>query len=115
VIEPLLSGLRHRLNEVSTCSTLIALVLIDVLRLSGHVAEASRLTDEMIAFALAHNESVYLPELLRFRGEQLEGTDPRAATEIYREAIDLARSTGARSLEQRATDHLAALAARTKR
>jgi len=115
VIEPLLSGLRHRLNEVSTCSTLIALVLIDVLRLSGHVAEARRLTDEMIAFAIAHNESVYLPELLRFRGEQLEGTDPRAATEIYREAIDIARSTGARSLEQRATDHLAALAARTKR
>jgi DNA-binding winged helix-turn-helix (wHTH) protein len=112
-IEPLLDGFHRRLNEVSTCSTLVAQALIDVLRVSGHAAEARRLTDEIIAFAIAHNESVYLPELLRIRGEQLQGTDPDAAARDYHEAIALARATGARSLEQRATDSLAALAAST--
>jgi hypothetical protein len=110
-IEPLLDALHERLTEVSTCSTLIALVLIDVLRISGHVAEARRLTDEIIAFATAHDESVFLPELLRIRGEQLESTDPAAAARDYREACELARSMGARSLERRAADSLATLAA----
>ncbi len=112
-IQPLLDALRQRLNEVSTCTTLIAQVLIDVLRISGHAAQARQLTDEIIAFAIAHNESVYLPELLRMRGEQREGTDPAAASRDYGEAIELARSKGARSLEQRATVSLAALSART--
>lgn len=110
-IEPLLGSFHERLTKVSTCSTLVAQVLIDVLRISGHVAQARQLTDEIITFALAHNESVYLPELLRIRGEQLEQTDPARATRDYREAMELARSTGARSLERRATDSLDALAA----
>jgi hypothetical protein len=107
----LLDDLHQRLNEVSTCSTLVAQVLIDALRISSHVAQARGLTDEIIAFALAHDESVYLPELPRIRGEQLEGADPAAAERDYREAIELARTTGARSLEQRATENLVALAA----
>src|SRR6185295_13324098 len=111
-IQPLLDSLRQRLKEVSTCSTLVAQVLIDVLRISGHAAQAQKLTDEIIGFALAHNESVYLPELLRMRGEQRETGDPAAASQDYREAIELARSKGARSLEQRATASLAALSAR---
>ena len=109
-IEPLLDGWRQRLTAVSTGSTVVALVLIDVLRISGHLAEARHLTDEIIAFAIAHDESVYLPELLRVRGEQRAVSDPAAAARDYREAIELARATGARSLEQRATDSLAALA-----
>ena len=76
--------------------------------------QARQLTDEIIAFALAHNESVYVPELLRMRGEQRLGTDPAAASRDYREAIDRARSAGARSLEQRAMASLAALTASTK-
>jgi len=111
-IQPLLDSLRQRLKEVSTCSTLVAQVLIDVLRISGHAAQAEKLTDEIIGFAVAHNESVYLPELLRMRGEQREAGDPAAARQDYREAIELARSKGARSLEQRATASLAALSAR---
>jgi len=110
-IQPLLDALRQRLTEVSTCSTLLAQVLIEVLRLSGHAAQARQLTDEIIAFALAHDESVYLPELLRMRGEQRQKTDPAAATRDYREAIERARSAGARSLEQRAKASLAALTA----
>src|SRR5207248_11568921 len=101
-------------KEVSTCSTLLAQVLIDVLKISGHAAQARQLTDEIIAFAIAHNESVYLPELLRMRGEQRQGTDPAAARRDYREAIERARSAGARSLEQRAMASLAALKASTK-
>jgi DNA-binding winged helix-turn-helix (wHTH) protein len=107
-IEPLLGAYHQRLSEVSTCSTLVALVLIEVLRISGHLAEARHLTDQIIAFAIAHDEKVYLPELLRVRGEQLEGTDPAAAIRDYQEAGELARSTGARSLERRALDSLAA-------
>lgn len=114
-IQPLLDSLQERLQAVSTCSTLVAQVLIDVLRRSGHVTQARALTDQIIAFALARNERVYLPELLRVRGEQLEDHDRAAATRDYREAVELARSSGARSLEQRATANLEALAARPKR
>jgi DNA-binding winged helix-turn-helix (wHTH) protein len=108
-IQPLLDSLNDRLTQVATSSTLVGQVLIDVLRLSGHLDEARKLTDEIIAFALAHNESVYLPELLRIRGEQAAATDLSAAKRDYREAIELARSTGARSLEQRASESLAAV------
>jgi tetratricopeptide (TPR) repeat protein len=111
-ISPLLDDLRRRLKEVATCSTLVALMLIDALRLSGHAAPARELTDEIIAFATVRNETVYLPELLRVRGEQLELTDPASAVRDYREAIERARSAGARSLEQRATECLAALETR---
>lgn len=113
-IEPLLGGLRQRLDEVSTCSTLVALVLIDVLRLSGHAEEALLLTDRIIAFATSHDEVVYLPELLRSRGEQLEATDLAAAERDYREAVERARSMGARSLEQRARENLAAILSRER-
>jgi hypothetical protein len=110
----MLDSLRKRLNAVSTCSTLVALMLIDVLRLSGHVAQARELADEIIAFATARSERVYLPELLRMRGELLETTDSDAARRDYREAVELAASTGARALEQRASESLAGLLARGK-
>jgi adenylate cyclase len=113
-IQPMLDRLNERLAEVATCSTLVGQVLIDVLLLSGHLAEARKLTDEIIAFAVAHNESVYLPELLRMRGDQAAATDPAKATRDYREAIELARATGARSLELRASDSLAALQGRRR-
>lgn len=100
-IEPLLSGLRQRLQEVSTCSTLVGLVLVDTLRVSGHAREARELTDQMIDFANAHNESVYLPELLRVRAEQIEQSDAAAARRDYQKARELARASGARSLEER--------------
>ncbi|HVZ31515.1 MAG TPA: hypothetical protein VG963_03770, partial [Polyangiaceae bacterium] len=108
VFQPLLDTLRHRLTEVSTGSTLIGGALIGALRISGHVAEACELTDEIIAFARAQ-EHIYLPELLTIRGEQLEQTHPDLAARDYQESIDLARATGARGLEQRARDRWAAV------
>lgn len=110
-IRPLLDDLNQRLTEVSTCSTLLGQVLIDVLRASGHAAEASRLTGEIISFAISHDESVFLPELLRIRGEQVERTNPAAAAKDYLEALELARTTGAQSLERRAMENLSALQA----
>ena len=65
----------------------------------------------IIAFALAHKELIYLPELLRLRGEQVEPTDVAAAARDYGEAIERARSAGARIFEQRARDSLARLRA----
>lgn len=111
-IEPMLESLQRRLREVSTNSTLVALVLIDVLRGSGHAATARQLTDDIIDFATRHGEKVYLPELIRVRGEQREDTDPAAAAGDYRAAIELARATGARSLELRAAGSLAAVEGR---
>ena len=108
-IEPMLSNLRQRLQEVSTCSTLVGHVLINVLSSSGRHAEAQKLTDEIIDFANTQNESVYLPEILTFRGEQLAKTDLSAAQQTFLQAIELARATGARSLELRASASLAAL------
>lgn len=110
-IEPMLTSLRQRLQEVATCSTLVGQVLIHALSVSGHRAEAQQLTDQMIDFARAHNESVYLPELLRTRGEQLAGRDRSAAQDALRQAIALAQASGALSLEQRARASLASLPA----
>jgi hypothetical protein len=100
-IEPMLERLQQRLNEVSTCSTLVAMVLIDVLRLSDHLVPAGQLADQIIALRDRPSERVYLPELLRMRGELRARTDAAAAARYYNEALELARSTGARSLEQR--------------
>jgi hypothetical protein len=111
-IQPLLDRLQQRLSEVCTGSTLVARVLIDVLELSGHAAKARALTDEIIGFARTHHELVYLPELLRVRGEQLERSDPAQAARDYQEAVELARSIGARSLERRALDCLEAFSSR---
>ena len=105
-IEPLLNSLRQRLQEVSTCSSLVGLVLIETLSISGHASEAQKLTDQMIDFATTHNESVYLPELLRLRGEQLEQSDAAAAAQAYRQALDLAQATGSRSFERRLRSHV---------
>jgi tetratricopeptide (TPR) repeat protein len=105
-IEPLLRSLRQRLQEVSTCSTLVGLALIETLRTSGHASEALQLTDEMVEFASSHNESVYLPELLRLRAEQIEQSDAPAAIQAYQRALELARASGARSLEQRLPSHI---------
>jgi hypothetical protein len=93
------------MTEVSTSATLVALVLVDVLRISGHIAEARAITDDAIAFAVAHDENAYLPELLRVRGEQRG--DREAAAADYREALALARATGGRSFEARAARSLA--------
>jgi hypothetical protein len=49
------------------------------------------------------------------RGEQREKTDPAAARRDYREAIERAHATRARSLEERAMASLAALTAARKR
>lgn len=111
-IQPLLDDLEQRLVEVSTNSTLVALVLIDALRASGHHARARALTDTILEFARARGELVFLPELLRVRGEQSEPTEPAAALADYREAVALARASGARSLEARALGSLTALEGR---
>jgi hypothetical protein len=68
-IQPMLDSLQERMTQVSTCSTLLGQILIEALRISGHTAEARKLTDQVITFATEHNESVYLPGLLRIRGE----------------------------------------------
>jgi hypothetical protein len=76
------------------------------------MAQAWDLTDEIISFATTRSERVYLPELLRMRGELREATDREAALQDYREAVRLAASTGARSLERRASESLAVLLAK---
>ncbi|MCK6544349.1 AAA family ATPase [Myxococcota bacterium] len=112
-ITPLFDDLRARMTTVSTGSTLVGLVAIDVLRTSGHTTEARALTDAILTFAERHDERVYLPALLCVRGAQREETEPEAARSDYVEARAHARAMGVKSLERRAEEHLAALEART--
>jgi DNA-binding winged helix-turn-helix (wHTH) protein len=112
-VRPALDALRLRMTEVATCSTLIGLVLVDVLRVSGHAAEARALTDEMIAFAV-RNERVFLPELLLMRGDLSAATGSETAKQDYRAALELAQSLGTRSSEMRATDRLSTRATRKR-
>ncbi len=113
-IQPLLDDLDQRLVEVSTCSTLVALVLIEALRASGHTAQARALTDKILVFARSHEELVFLPDILRLRGEQAASTSQEAALADVREALALARASGAKSLERRALESLAALESRAE-
>lgn len=106
-LQPLLDDLRERMNAVSTCSTLVGLVLVDALRHCGHEAAARDLTDEVIAFARSRHERVYLPELLRQRSELRQPSDPEGATSDLHEALNLAKAMGALSLERRAALSLA--------
>jgi DNA-binding winged helix-turn-helix (wHTH) protein len=101
-----LDALRRRMTEVATCSTLVGLVLSDVLRVSRHLTEAQSLADEVITFAREHNENVYLPELLMLRGDLRTEAGSANAEQDYRDALELARSLGARSSELRATTKL---------
>ncbi|WP_437878067.1 TOMM system kinase/cyclase fusion protein [Sorangium sp. So ce513] len=87
-------------------SSLVAESEMDLGRFEAALARL----DRCLAAAGVVRERRYVPELHRLRGDCLRCLgDERAAERSYREAIELARSQGARSFELRASLHLARL------
>jgi predicted ATPase len=84
-------------------------LLAEVLAGQGQVAEAGRVLEEALALARRTGEGLYEAELLRLRGELLlRGPgEPAAAEAHFRQALEVARQQGAKSLELRAAISLA--------
>ena len=84
-------------------------LLAQVYRKAGRVQESLLCIDEALAEAHAHNERWWNAELHRLRGELLlmHDADPIDAEVAILQAIEIARSQQARSLELRATMSLA--------
>ena len=78
----------------------------------GRVAEGYKLIDETIHAALADGDLVYMPELLRVKGEVLlsmpQPSSDTAETCLM-QSMELSRRQGARAWELRAAVNLAAL------
>jgi DNA-binding winged helix-turn-helix (wHTH) protein/tetratricopeptide (TPR) repeat protein len=111
-VEELEAAFRERLAHYPMGQTAIGLPVIDALRRSGQRDEALALVAELVAFAHETNEQMFLPELIRLRGQLLEPDDREAAAEAYRAAVDLASQLGAVALARRARADLDRLAPR---
>ncbi len=110
----LIAQLRERIAVFPMGATYFAILVLHALIRSHDHRQATALTDEMLAFAHAHGERLFEPELVRCRGELLARSDPAAAEAAYRAAIAMASSAGSWSLALRAALSLgdpAALAA----
>jgi adenylate cyclase len=88
-------------------------LLGDALRKSGRLEEASAALDGAFEAAKESEETWWNPELHRVRGELLLAAPANeagdAAEHCFRQAIDLARQQGAKSLELRAVTSLSRL------
>ena len=86
-------------------------LLAQVCGKAGHAEEGLASIDEALAEARAHNERWWDAELHRLRGELLlmHGADASDVEAAILQAIEIARSQRARSLELRATMSLARL------
>ncbi len=85
--------------------------LADAFLESGEIDRGLRVIAEALALVQTNLDTYYEAELHRLHGELLlRGQDsPRAAEESFRQALDIARRQGARSLELRAATTLARL------
>ena len=90
----------------------LATILAETLLLAGRPEEAFGALEEALVAARAGNARHVEAELFRFQGEAAKamGDVSRAAT-FYRQAIESARSVGARLLELRASLSLARVGA----
>jgi DNA-binding winged helix-turn-helix (wHTH) protein len=104
------AAVRGRMAAFPLGTTFVVAGVVEVLHAFGRDAEAAALLDEGLAFAAERGERVYLPELLRLRGELCAAAaDPIGAAAAYHEAIERARAMGAVAFELRAALALAAL------
>jgi tetratricopeptide (TPR) repeat protein len=86
-----------------------ALPVIEVCSLAGQIERALQHVSEALAEAEKTGERVWIPEILRLRGELLHSTDREEAERSLGEAIELARSQSSKSLELRAAMSLCRL------
>jgi hypothetical protein len=75
-----------RLATLSLGATFVGSMLGAMLHEAGHLVEARDVVERSIEYATRRHELLYLPDLLRLRGDLLAGTDREAARESYREA-----------------------------
>ena len=73
---------------------------------AGETAEAMAHLANAFAYQSKNREVWALPELHRIHGDLLLASDPVAAREAYRKALESARQIGAVMLEQRAASRL---------
>ena len=100
-------------NTAAVLMPLFTVALIDVELAAGHVEAAGIRLERVTA---QKREPVWAPLVLRARGDlRLAHDDARGAEELYNEAIALARSREAKSLELRAALSLARLYGRQDR
>jgi predicted ATPase len=86
---------------------LFSISLIDAELAAGHIEEALIAVERLIG---QKREPIWTPDVLRVRGDlRLSQDDAAGAAQLYNEAIALARSRDAKSLELRAALHLARL------
>jgi DNA-binding winged helix-turn-helix (wHTH) protein len=104
-----IEAFRTRLASASLGAPFLVVPLAEMLHRSGRSAEALDAIERGIEYALAHDEQVCLPDILRMRGDLLAATDPAAATAAYREAYALAAAMDSCLFMMRAATRLARL------
>jgi DNA-binding winged helix-turn-helix (wHTH) protein/tetratricopeptide (TPR) repeat protein len=100
-VDPLLRTYHQRVAEFPIGATVTAGAIVETLARHGRAGEANAILDDVLAFVEDHGEYIYLPELLRVRG------DLRRDPASYREAIERADAMGAPAYALRAALALA--------
>jgi len=77
---------RTRLSSESLGAPLTAVPIADMLARSGFHTEALDVVDRAIAYAVARDVHLCLPDIVRARGDLIAASDPAAAAAAYREA-----------------------------
>jgi tetratricopeptide (TPR) repeat protein len=93
--------------STAALTPLFSICLIDAELAAGHIEGALIAVERLIG---QKREPIWTPDVLRVRGDlRLSQDDAAGAAQLYNEAIALARSRDAKSLELRAALHLARL------
>lgn len=89
-VRRLVDSYAARLASVSLGASIVAVPLTTMLHRCGYVAEARVVVDSAIERAQRSHELLYVPELLRVRGDIIAASDADGARASYREAVSLA-------------------------
>ena len=99
---PLLRARLDRLRAAGRYSLMPTMAFVEGLMALSQWDEAASVMDDAIRLARAHNHLLYMPEMLRLRGQITAQTDRDAGLALFDGAIDLAGRQSALSWELRA-------------
>ena len=106
---PLLRERLERLRAAGRYSLMPTIAYVEGLMALTQFDEAAEILDQAIELSRDHSHLLYMPELLRLRGEIAVERDPWAAEVLFKSALDLAAQQRAASWELRATISLSRL------
>jgi tetratricopeptide (TPR) repeat protein len=106
---PLLRERLERLRAAGRYSLMPTIAYVEGLIALAQLDEAAETLEHAIELSKAHSHLLYMPELLRLKGEIAAERDTRLAEALYEDACDLARRQSARSWELRAMTSLTRL------